>query len=110
MSNSPFYIKQDDTSPALLVELTPSDVDITGATGVVFSMRQRGSTTAKVNRAAAALVSPAGPASLSYAWDAADTDTAGEFEGEFEVTRSDGSIETFPNDGYIAIIITGDIA
>lgn len=109
MSNAPFYIKKGDTSPSLLVSLTPSDVDITGAT-VVFNLRARGSAATKVDRAAAVIVSPSGPAQLRYDWLAGDTDTAGDYEAEFEVTRGDGSIETFPNDGNIEIRITGDIA
>lgn len=109
MSNTPFYIKKGDTSPSLLVSLTPSDVDITGAT-VVFNLRQRGSAAAKVDRAATVIVSPSGPAQLRYDWDAADTDTADIFEGEFEVTRADGSVETFPNDSNLSVIISGDIA
>lgn len=110
MSSTPFYIKKDDTSPSLLVSLTPSNVDITGATGVVFNMRQRGSVTAKISRAAAVLVAPSGPAQLRYDWQTGNTDTEGEFEGEFEVTRSDGTIETWPNDSNLIVIITSDIA
>lgn len=105
-----FFLKRGDTSPSLLADLLPSDADITGATGVVFSMRQRGSVTPIVNRQPATIVSPTNPARIRYDWQAGDTATAGLFEGEFEVTRADGSVETFPNDSYITIQITGDIA
>lgn len=107
---TPFYIKKGDTSPSLLVDLTPSDTDITSATAVVFSMRPRSSTTPTVNRAAATIVTPTNPARLRYDWQAGNTAAAGIYEGEFEVTRADGSVETFPNDGYISIQITSDIA
>ncbi|MBC7282582.1 hypothetical protein [Hoeflea sp.] len=106
---SVFSIKKGDTSPAILAELTPQDVDITGATGVVFNMWDRSTKTVKINRAAASLVTASGPASVSYAWALADTDTDGWFEAEFEVTRADGTVETFPNDGYISVNITRDI-
>lgn len=105
-----FFIKEGDTSPALLVDLVPSGTDITGATGVVFSMRPRGSTTPTINRAAAVIVTPTNPARLRYNWQTGNTAVAGNYEGEFEVTRADGSIETFPNDSHITIQITGDIA
>lgn len=39
----------------------------------------------------------------------ADTDTAGRFEAEFEVTYADGAVETFPNDGFIVVQIGPDI-
>lgn len=104
-----FSIKQRDTSPSLLADLTPSDVDITGATGVVFNMRPRGSMTPTISRATAVIVTPTGPARLRYNWQAGDTATAGQYLGEFEVTRADGSVETFPNKSYIEIIIEDDI-
>lgn len=105
-----FYIKKGDTSPALLVDLTPTGVDITGATAVVFNMRARNGGAVKISRAAASIVTPTNPARVRYDWTAINTDTVGNYDGEFEVTRADGSVETFPNDSYITIQITGDIA
>jgi len=46
---------------------------------------------------------------VRYAWQTGDTDTPGTFQGEFEVTYSTGEIETFPNDGFLAIEIIDDI-
>jgi hypothetical protein len=46
---------------------------------------------------------------VQYNWVADDTDTVGSFQAEFEVTYSDGTIETFPNNGYIRVEITDDI-
>jgi len=37
-------------------------------------------------------------------------DVRGTFQGEFEVTYATGEIETFPNDGFLAIEIIDDIA
>lgn len=109
MSGPSFYIKQGDTSPAILVSLLPSDTDITGAAGVVFNMRLRGTTTPVIDRKAATIVAATGPAQLNYSWASGDTDVAGEYEAEFEVTRADGSVETFPNDSYIDIVIRPEI-
>ena len=46
---------------------------------------------------------------VKYVWQTGDTDTAGTFQGEFEVTYTSGEIETFPNDGYIGIEVLDDI-
>jgi len=46
---------------------------------------------------------------VRYNWIAADTDTIGSYQAEFEVTYADASIETFPNDGYIRVEIIDDI-
>lgn len=92
-----FYIKQNDTSPAWQVTLKDAAgnaVDVTGAT-VVFSMEDAFGT-AKINEAAATIVTAASGV-VSYSWSAGDTDTAGDFFGEFEVTYADSTVETFPN-------------
>lgn len=101
-----FYLKTGDTSPIIQYTLSPT-VDLTGAT-VVFNMKDA-SGTSVVDRGAASAVSPATDGVVQYAWQSADTDTAGSFRGEFEVTYSDATIETFPNYGYITIRISGDL-
>lgn len=105
-----FYVKQNDTSPAMLATLQDADgnaVNVTGAT-VRFHMRAVGSTTIVVDEAATIVTDLDGL--VRYDWQAADTDTIGSYQAEFEVTYSDGSVETFPNDGYIRVEITDDIA
>lgn len=105
-----FYIKQNDTSPiiqATLKDASDELIDLTGAS-VRFHMRKIGNTTAKVD--SAATVEDALNGVVSYAWQAADTDTIGTFQCEFEVTYIDGGIETFPNSKFITVEITDDIA
>ena len=102
------YLKRGDTSPSLLYSLDPPTIDLTAAT-VRFNMRDS-SGAVKINRAAAVVVTATGTPTVRYDWQAADTDTAGFFEAEFEVTYSGGAVETCPNDSFIRVSITGDIA
>jgi len=105
-----FYVKQNDTSPSIRATLKDGDnnaIDLTDA-DVRFHMRTIGGTTAKTD-AAASIVSPATNGVVQYDWTLSDTDTVGTYQAEFEVTYSGGAIETFPNNGYIAIVITDDI-
>lgn len=105
-----FYIKQNDTSPAMLATLQDADgnaINLTGAS-VRFHMRTIGSSQTTVDAAATVVTAASGI--VRYAWDAADTATVGSYQAEFEVTYSDASIETFPNDGFIRVKITDDVA
>lgn len=105
-----FYIKQNDTRPNLAANLFDGDGSIPSLDGasVVFKMRKSGSTTATVN--SAAVVTNASKGEVTYTWSASDTATVGSYEGEFEVTYSGGGVQTFPNNQYINIEITDDIA
>lgn len=105
-----FYIKQNDTSPSLRAALENGSgdaIDLIDAS-VQFHMRSFGSSGNVVD--AAATVIDAATGIVQYNWIADDTDTIGSYEAEFEVTYPDGTIETFPNDGYIRVEITDDIA
>ncbi len=42
-------------------------------------------------------------------WQPGDTDVAGVYRAEFEVTHPDGRRETYPNSGYISIQILEDL-
>jgi hypothetical protein len=103
-----FYLKRNDTKEP--IEATLSDqagpVDLTGAT-VKFHMRSM-SGTVKVGAPATVVDAPNGV--VRYAWAAADVDEAGKFLAEWEVTFADEKVQTFPNDGYTAVVITEDIA
>ena len=103
-----FYLTKGDTSPSLLYALTPTTVDLTGAT-VRFNMLLNGGAV-KISRAAAVVVTQTGTPTVRYDWNAADTDTAGFYSAEFEVTYAGGAVETFPNSDFIVVAITGDIA
>ena len=105
-----FYIKQNDTSPSMLATLQDANdtaVDLTSAS-VRFHLRPISSSAVKID--APVTIVTADEGIVRYDWDAADTDTIGSYQAEFEVTYADGSIETFPNDGYIRVEIISDIA
>lgn len=103
---STFNIKQNDTSPAILYALTPTDVSLVGAT-VKYRMRPIGATSWLID-ANADVVTEIGTPTVRYNWQATDTQTPGFYEAEFVVTYSDATVETFPNSGFITINIVGD--
>jgi len=105
-----FYIKQDDTTPSLRADLkngSGNNVDLLDAT-VRFHMREVGSTNVVVD-ADATVISEAG-GTVQYDWVAGDTADVGSYQVEFEVTYPTGTVETFPNNGYIRVEIISDIA
>lgn len=109
------HIKQNDTSPKLeRTYFTNRDIDSTGVTvsSVNVHMAERGGTTVSLD-STATLESEdydADSITVSYDWQAGDTDTVGEYNVEFEITYSDGEVETFPKDGYIHLKISKEIA
>jgi len=100
---SVFYIKQNDTKPSIVAQLfqDSSPVDLTDAT-VKFHMETT------IN--AAAVVVDAATGTVRYDWEPGDTATAGTFRAEFEVTFNDGSVETFPNNDYLTIVVKQELA
>ena len=111
MAAPTFYIKQNDTRPELDVFLRDDkdrSINVTGAT-VKFNMRNSADNTVKIDTGSVTTVSSTA-GRVKYSFTAANTDTAGNFEGEFQVTFVGGQVETFPNDGYIKVIITDDVS
>lgn len=100
-----FTIKRGDTSPAIRYAISPATITLAGAS-VRFQMRRSGGAT--LIDAPASIVS-ASPPVVEYEWFAGDTSEEGEFEAEFRVVYSDGSVETFPNEGFIPVLISPDV-
>ncbi len=46
---------------------------------------------------------------VRYPWIAADTSSAGIYEGEVELTHGVNLIETVPNDGYFSVEFVADL-
>tara|TARA_R110000782_G_scaffold1000_1_gene3559 strand:+ start:338 stop:658 length:321 start_codon:yes stop_codon:yes gene_type:complete len=103
-----FTIKQNDTSPSLKANLTDSDltpITLTGAT-VKFHMK---SITGVVKVDSSMIIIDAANGVIQYNWSSGNTDTVGTYYVEFQVTYSDGSIETFPNSGNKVISVVREL-
>lgn len=99
-----FTIKQSDTSPSIQATLQDSDgnaVNINGAS-VRFHMKAVGG--AVVIDQPMTIVNAAGGI-VRYDWQTGDTDTPGTYYVEFEVTYSDNTIETFPNNTNETVLV-----
>lgn len=108
-----FTIKQGDRLPAFAAVVVDGDgepVDISAGATARFKMRPAAGGAVKVN--AVATIVDDGSEELRghvrYDWAALDTDTAGDFDAEVEVTSA-GLALTFPNHGYQRVVITDDI-
>tara|TARA_Y100000310_G_scaffold124109_1_gene122851 strand:- start:561 stop:893 length:333 start_codon:yes stop_codon:yes gene_type:complete len=108
---SHFYIKQNDTRPAITANLTDANdaaVNLTGSS-VKFNMRVEPAGTTKISLGAA-IIENAEAGQVSYSWTSSNTDTADDYEGEFQVTFAGGSVQTFPGRNYIAVHVIDDVA
>lgn len=105
-----FTIKQDDQFPEIQATLQDADenpVNLSGINGVRFVMTNKATGEIKVDAAAAVVNASAGL--VKYSWEQEDTDTAANYNGEFEVEFADGRLETFPNNRHIQIKVFIDL-
>ena len=103
-----FSIKQNDTSPALqatLKDAALSPINLTGAT-VRFHMK---SIEGAIKIDDPMTVTNALGGVVQYDWVLGDTDTVGAYYVEFEVTYSDASVETFPNNGNKIVSVVREL-
>ena len=103
-------IKRNDTRPYWPVTLTFNDgsvADLTGAS-VRFIARRKSDGQVKID--ATATVTDPSNGVCEWRPDAAETDEAGLFDCEWEVTYSDSTIQTFPTIGYDRLKVIGDLA
>ncbi|UKS30164.1 phage baseplate upper protein [Paenibacillus sp. HWE-109] len=100
-------IKRYDTRTAVKATLkSPSgaSVDLTDAT-VKFSMVKYSTTI--VNREADIIDALTGK--VAFVFDREELAETGTMKAEFQVAYPDGSVETFPNSGYITINIEANL-
>ena len=103
-----FRLKKNDLSRSIIWRPATADAPpVTGSTAV-FNMKDS-SDVLKVNRAAATIDEDTKGVFFQYNWVVGDTDTAGTFEAEFEITLAGGNPETHPNEENISVVIIEDI-
>lgn len=103
-----FYIKRNDTAPPLEAQLIdskgqPINLDLCG---VRFIMRDN---FRKVNINRPATIVSAAQGLVRVDWQPDDTSVAGIMKCEFQITFTDNSVLTVPNDGYFLIHIIEDL-
>lgn len=119
MNNDPLkhFLKKGDTEPPLRRQIIQASTglpyDLTGASAK-FIMRESVGGTVKINTAAI-IESPPSSGVVRYDWQTGDTDTAGDFPSEFQITLASGAVITFPpgefepGKSYIFVKITEDL-
>lgn len=99
-------VKKGDLEPGVKGQLIPPTgftLDLDGAS-VAFSLREEHSGQVIIEDAEAEILSVEDKI-VYYAWEAGDTDTAGDYEGEFKVTLASGRPITFPSGRFVRILI-----
>lgn len=102
-----FYIKRNDHRPpieAALKQANGAPINLEHAT-VKFIM----SNDAGIKVEAPAQIIDATNGVVKYDWQEGDTDTAGSYQAEFEITFQDEDLMTVPNAEYIIITILSDL-
>lgn len=108
MANDVFFIKLGDLLPLLVV--APKDaagvgVTFPGGSTATFSMWDANTGTYKITAATATIGTGAdGKSTLSYTWSGTNTNTAGQYGGQFVVTSS-SKAETFPTPRHLRILV-----
>lgn len=103
-------LKVNDLQPyyyARLKDVDGDDVDLSGAS-IVFSMKNIDSDTLKIDRASASLTNDGTDGKFHYEWQSGDTDTAGIYRIEFEISVSGGKF-TVPPDGKAIVVIRSSL-
>ena len=106
-----FHIKQNDTAPSLEVALTDSNGrkrSMETAQNVRFHMKTENDSVLVED--GVGYVINAAKGTVAYEWQAGDTSNTGIHNAEFEIEYDNGQIETFPNTGYIKVIIKDELA
>lgn len=95
-------LTKNDLQPYYSVTVKNADgtaVNLTGA-AIVCTMKPVGGSTPKINRQNAGIaITDAVNGQFEYRWQTGDTDTAGAYNIEFEITPQTGGKFTLPNPG-----------
>jgi len=105
-----FAIKQNARRPYLRMLVKDQDgnpFDFSGASGVTFLMYDGEGN--EIVSAPASIEAPPSSGVLRYAWADGDTEEAGEFRAEFDVSYGADDVMTVPVKGNILIRIFGGV-
>lgn len=105
-----FRIKRGDLFPILKTQALNPDgtpMPLTGATAVLFKMRDSTGTILLVN--APAVITDVDLGFIEYHWSSGDTDSIGACRGEMEVSFGVGAPLTLPVDGFLDIDVVSDL-
>jgi len=109
LETADFVIRQDDTAPRMIGDLVDGQgtpVDVTGAT---VHLHLHG-LTVEGDMDLTAAVDEETPGRVYHDWVAGDTDVAGIYAGEWQVTYTNAQIETFPNAGWFLVEVREQLA
>jgi hypothetical protein len=109
MSNT-FFIKKDTTVPSIAATLEDSKgdaIDLSQTSEVKFIMAPLSGGQPKVD--ASANVTDASNGVVQYDWQSSDTDTAGFYLCEWEITYSVGGTEKVPSTDHTYVHILEDL-
>jgi hypothetical protein len=106
------YVRENDRRPfaATILKRGSVVVDLTGAVGVTFRMRENLQPRTLPKVEAAATVVDAINGNVQYEWAANDTDHAGLFYAEWTVDWGSSIDETFPTLGVDPVLVDGRVA
>jgi hypothetical protein len=104
-------LKKNDLQPyyyAQLKDAADNPVDLTAA-AIVCTMRAADGTL-KIDRQSAGIsITDAANGKFEYRWQSGDTDTAGKYFIEFEITPQSGGKFTVPADSAAVVLITDSL-
>jgi len=107
------HVKQNDTAPPAEATLTVagSAVSIQSATVKFIMVDSSGAVkvSATANNDQNTDGSDGSKGKVSYDWTADDTDQAGTYLAEWEVTFADGTVRTFPTAGWDTVVVHSDL-
>jgi hypothetical protein len=106
---STFHIKQNDTLPPIEATLTDHDGPMNLEDATVRLLVSGLVNTTKTLTITDVDIIDAGGGQVRHEWADDETDTAGTYRAEWEVTFSSGRKLTFPNDAYDTIVIREEL-
>jgi hypothetical protein len=107
-------VKKGDRMPALTMQLkdvtSGAALDLTSASGVTFRMRLPAAAPGVYKASGAGSIVTAASGIVSYPWGATDTDTVGDFAGEWVVTWPTSLPQTVPTSGFVQVRVVASLA